>query len=227
MSEPKAHARKIIRVLPTVHRWRVHDERLGGAQSDAYAVVNEGRVTLIDPLPVAESELRRLGRITAIVLTAANHQRSAWRYSDLFGAPVYAPEGPSIGPEPGQLLQEPDIRYSGGDSLPNGLTAFHTPGPTEAMYAFWLDKPRSVVFLSDILVHDGEGTPRFVDDSYQDEPERSRASVQRLIDHLPIEVICFAHGAPICNDGRAALERALWEDRQRREESQSPSEAPY
>lgn len=213
MSEPKAHARKIIRVLPTVHRWRVHDDRIGGWQSDAYAVVNEGRVTLIDPLPVAESELRRLGRITAIVLTAANHQRSAWRYREIFGAPVYAPEGPSIGPNPGQLEEEPDIRYSGGDSLPNGLTAFHTPGPTEAMYSLWLDKPRSVVFLSDLLNHDGEGTPRFMDSAYQDEPERTRVSVRRLIDHLPIEVVCFAHGAPICIDGREALERALREDR--------------
>lgn len=212
MTEPKAHARKIIRVVPTVHRWRVHDDRNGGSQADAYAVVNEGRVTLIDPLPVEESELRRLGRITAIVLTAANHQRAAWRFRKEFGAPVYAPEGPTIGTEPGQLEEEPDIRYSGGDSLPNGLTAFHSPGPTEAMYALWLDKPRSVVFLSDLLSHDGEGTPRFMANEYQDEPDRTRQSIRRIIDHLPIEVLCFAHGAPICHDGRGALERALEED---------------
>ena len=212
MSEPSGHARKIIRVVPSVHRWRVHDDRIGGASSDAYAVVSEGRVTLIDPLPVAESELRRLGRITSIVLTAANHQRSAWRYRKLFGAPVYAPAGPTVGPEPGQLEEEPDFRYSGGDSLPNGLTAFHTPGPTEAMYALWLDRPRSVVILSDILVHDGSGTPGFVASEYQDEPERTRQSVRRLADHLPVEVLCFTHGSPICADGRPALERALAQD---------------
>lgn len=212
MSEPSGHARKIIRVVPTVHRWRVHDDRIGGASSDAYAVVAEGRVTLIDPLPVDEEELRRLGRITSIVLTAANHQRSAWRYRRLFGAPVYAPEGPTVGPEPGQLEEEPDFRYSGGDALPNGLTAFHTPGPTEAMYALWLDRPRSVVFLSDILYHDGSGTPKFVASEYQDEPDRTRHSVRRLADHLPVEVLCFAHGPPICADGRQALERALAHD---------------
>ena len=212
MSEPTGHARKIIRVVPTVHRWRVHDDRIGGASSDAYAVVNEGRVTLIDPLPVEETEIRRLGRVTSIVLTAANHQRSAWRFRKAFGAPVYAPEGPTVGMEPGQLEEEPDARYSGGDALPNGLSAFHSPGPTEAMYALWLDRPRSVVFLSDLLVHDGSGTPRFVPARFQDEPERTRASLRRIVEHLPVEVVCFAHGMPICHDGRTAIERALAED---------------
>ena len=214
MTEPKAQARKIVRVVPTVHRWRVHDDRLAGEESDAYAVVRSGSVTLIDPLPVSESELRRLGKIEAIVLTAANHQRSAWRYRRLFGVPVFAPEGPTVGTTPGQLEEEPDYRYSGGDTLPGGLTAFHAPGPTEAMYALWLDHPRSVVFLSDLLVHDGSGLPRFINAIYQDEPARTRASVRRIADHLPVEVLCFAHGPPICDGGRQALERALQADRE-------------
>lgn len=212
MTEPNTEARKIVRVVPTVHRWRVRDDRIGGEESDAFAVVRSGRVTLIDPLPVREEELRRLGQIEAIVLTAANHQRSAWRYRRLFGVPVFAPEGPTVGPEPGQLEEEPDYRYSGGDSLPGGLTAFHAPGPTEAMYALWIDRPRGVVFLSDLLIHDGSGVPRFISAVYQDEPERTRASIQRIADHLPIEVLCFAHGHPICTDGRFALERALRAD---------------
>lgn len=208
MTEPSSHARKIVRVLPTVHRWRVHDDRID-AKSEAYAVVSQGLVTLIDPLPVEESELLRLGRLQAIILTAANHQRSAWQLRRRFGVHVHAPEGPGVGTEPGQLEEEPDYRYSGGDSLPGGLTAFHAPGPTEAMYALWLARPRSVVFLSDLLFHDGGGLPRFMEDQWQDEPRRTRASVQRIAEHLPVDVLCFAHGPPICEDARAALERAL------------------
>lgn len=209
MTEPRANARKIVRVVPTVHRWRVHDDRIGGAESDAYAVVRSGRVTLIDPLPVDEQELRRLGEIETIVLTAACHQRSAWRYRRAFGVPVFAPAGPSIGPKPGQLEEEPDYRYEGGDSLPGGLVAFHAPGPDRWTYALWLDRPRSVVFLADLLMHDGSGLPRFIEAAYQDEPERTRASVRRIVDRLPVEVLCFAHGPPICTHGRRALERAL------------------
>ena len=71
MTEPAVQARRVTRIVPTVHRWRVADDRLGGSSSDAYAVVNEGFVTLIDPLPVAEDELRRLGKIKAIADRAA------------------------------------------------------------------------------------------------------------------------------------------------------------
>ncbi|MFO7155719.1 MAG: MBL fold metallo-hydrolase [Pseudomonadota bacterium] len=226
MTEPNAQARKIVRVVPTVHRWRVHDDRIGGEESDAYAVVRSGRVTLIDPLPVSESELRRLGQIEAIVLTAANHQRSAWRYRRLFGVPVFAPEGPTVGPVPGQLEEEPDYRYSGGDTLPGGLVAFHAPGPAEAMYALWLDSPRSVVFLSDLLWHDGSGLLRFFDSAYQDEPMRTRASVRRIADHLPLEVLCFAHGPPICENARQALERALAVDLEERTGPSGYAEPP-
>ncbi len=209
MTEPTTIARKIVRVVPTVHRWRVHDDRLGGSESDAYAVVREGWVTLIDPLPVVEDELRRLGKIKAIVLTAANHQRSAWRYRKLFHVPVYAPAGPEVSPMPGDLEEEPDYRYSGGDSLPNNLTAFHAPGPAEAMYALWIDKPRNVIFLSDLLMHDGNGLPKFVPSEYQVDASRTRTSVRRIAEQLPVEVLCFAHGPPICDDGRRVLERSL------------------
>ncbi|AKU92267.1 MBL fold metallo-hydrolase [Vulgatibacter incomptus] len=222
MTEPTAHAHKIVRVIPTVLRWRVHDDRIGGSESDAYAVVSQGQVTLIDPLPVGEAELRRLGQIKGIVLTAANHQRSAWRYRKLFHVPVFAPEGPGVSPTPGDLEEEPDYRYTAGESLPGGLTPFHTPGPTEAMYALWLDRPRSVIFLSDVLTHDGSGQPTFVASEYQDEPERTRASVRRIIDHLPVQVLCFAHGPPICDEGRSVLERALAYDAGRHPEMAVP-----
>jgi glyoxylase-like metal-dependent hydrolase (beta-lactamase superfamily II) len=207
MSEPKERAHKTVQVVPGVHRWSVSDDRIGGAQSDAYAVVAEdGAVTLIDPLPIDEQALRKLGRVEAIVLTAGNHQRSAWRLRRLFGAPVWTPEGAH------GLEEKPDATYGAGESLPGGLVAYHTPGPTEAMYALWLERPRSVVFLSDLLTHYREGTPRFVESEYQDEPARTRTSVQRILDHLPVEVLCFAHGRPILRDGAAALRRALEKD---------------
>jgi hypothetical protein len=75
-----------------------------------------------------------------------------------------------------------------------------------------MERPRSVIFLSDLLTHVEEGTPRFVNSQYQDEPGRTRMSIRRILDHLPIEVLCFAHGHPILRDGASALRRALDED---------------
>jgi hypothetical protein len=215
MSEPKQRAHRTLEVIPGIYRWSVQDDRIGGAQSEAYAVVAEdGSVTLIDPLPIDEKALRKLGRVEAIVLSAGNHQRAAWHLRQVFGAPVWAPLN-AYG-----LEDTPDATYSGGDSLPGGLVAYHTPGPVESMHALWLERPRSVVFLSDLLIHSGKGTPHFVESQYQDDPGRTRLSIRRILDHLPVEVLCFAHGDPILQGGVAALRRALDEDT----ETPTPSE---
>ncbi len=207
MSEPKERAHDTVQVIPGVHRWTVSDDRIGGARSDAYAVVAEdGAVTLLDPLPIDEKALRELGRVEAIVLTAGNHQRAAWRFRGIFGAPVWVPQNAH------GLEDMPDATYTSGDNLPGGLVAYHTPGPAEAMYALWLERPRSVVFLSDLLTHYDEGAPRFGESEYQDDPGRTRLSVRRILDHLPLEVLCFTHGRPILRDGASALRRALEED---------------
>ncbi|MCE9670950.1 MBL fold metallo-hydrolase [Myxococcus stipitatus] len=210
MSEPKGKARRLVEVVPGVHHWSVADDRLGGSHSDAYAVVDDdGAVVLIDPLPIDEAKLRELGDITAILLTAGNHQRSAWRFRKAFGAPVWAPEN-AYG-----LESEPDYTYVAGDTLPGGLMPFHTPGPAIAMYTLWMQRhPRGVAFISDLLIHDDKGTPKFVPNEYQDAPLRTRQSVQRILDHLTVDTVCFAHGEPIVSNGAAALRRALEEERE-------------
>ncbi|HJY82217.1 MAG TPA: hypothetical protein VKK81_14180 [Candidatus Binatia bacterium] len=49
MSEPKTIAQKAEEIVPGVWRWAVHDDRID-FESDAHAVVEGGRVVLIDPL---------------------------------------------------------------------------------------------------------------------------------------------------------------------------------
>ena len=69
-------------------------------------------MVLIDPLPLAEAALKRLGTVEAICLTAKCHQRSAWRYRKKLGVKVYAPHG--VRP----MDEEPDVLYRAGDQLP-------------------------------------------------------------------------------------------------------------
>lgn len=210
MTEPRTSARATKEILPGIHHWSVKDDRIGNADSDAYAIVDNGRVVLIDPLPIAEAALRALGEVEAIVLTAGNHQRSAWRFRKAFGAPIYAPEGAH------GMEDEADHSFSGGDLLPGRLAAFHAPGPCEAMYALWRARPTSVVFLSDLLVHGhSSGRLRFVAAEYQDEPARTRASVRRILDDIPMTALCLAHGPPVLQGAREALRKALDEDDER------------
>ena len=204
MSEPKAVAKKLEKIVPGVYRYKVMDDRIE-AESDAYALVEKGRAVLIDPLPLAESTLKRLGRVEAIVLSASCHQRSAWRFRRKLGTKVYAPSGAE------NLEEEPDATYRPASRLPGGLGAIHAPGPTDAHYAFRTARGKGVVFCGDLLKNlPGEGLS-FISSEYQDDPAKTRRSVRKLLD-LRFRVLCLSHGAPVLSGVRRALLDLLRKD---------------
>lgn len=204
MSEPRTRSRRVETVVPGLLHWWLHDDRID-FRSDAYAVRERGRTVLIDPLPLVGSALDALGRVSAICLTGSCHQRSAWRYRRLFGAPVFAPRGAE------GLEEEPDVWYRKGQTLPGGLTAVHAPGPTEVHFAFHRTAGRGALFCADVLLRDGERV-RFVEDEHQDDPARTRRTVRKLL-RLAFATLCFAHGAPLRKDPHAAMRAALEADR--------------
>ena len=137
-------------MVPGVWRWRVWDDHID-FESDAHAVSDRTGTVLIDPLPLRDEALKRLEPIIAICLTAACHQRSAWRYRRSFGVQVYAPDGCRA------MDEEPDVRYRAGEMLPIDLKAIHTPGPERAHYAFWREQSPSVLFCPDLIMREADG----------------------------------------------------------------------
>jgi len=206
MSEPRNRARKIETVAPGILHWGLHDDRIN-FRSDAHAIKVAGQTVLIDPLPLVEGALKKLGTIEAICLTGSCHQRSAWRYRKQFGVKVYAPQG-AVG-----LEEEPDIWYATGDRLPGGLKAVHAPGPTAVHYAFHLERGRRALFCADILMREGKKL-RFVSNEYQDDPKRTRETAKSFL-QLQFGILCFDHGAPMMKNPRAAIQKALEADERR------------
>jgi len=204
MPEPKGTAKPLGEVFPRVYRWMMHDDRID-AQSDSYAVVDDGHVVLIDPLPMAKQDLGQLGAVHSIVLTASCHERSAWRYRREFKIPVYAPAGAV------DFEKDPDFWYDQGDHLAGNLIAIHSPGPTEAYYSLYLERDGGVVFCGDLLTnYSGEGLA-FVPDEYQDDPPRIRESVRHLLS-LEFTTLCPNHGDPITSGAKEAIRDALARD---------------
>lgn len=201
MAEPKAVADVVEEVVPGVWRWGVANERIGGAESTGHAVASADGVVLVDPVRLAPAALAALGPVTAILLTAQCHQRSAWRYRMDFGAAVWAPEGTR------PMEEEPDERYRAGDALPGGLRAVHTPGPEEVHFCFLRESVPRVLFCSDLLTNYGGRGLDFVPLAYHDDPAQTRRTVEGLLD-LDFEVLCLDHGSPITDDPKAEI-RAL------------------
>ena len=115
---------------------------------------------------------------------------------------VYAPEGSR------EMDEEPDEVYRDHDVLPGGLKAIHTPGPDHAHYAFRGTQRPVVLFTGDLVMHAEGGDLQFVWPEYQEDPEATKASVQRLAE-LTFDVLCMAHGAPIVDQPTAALRTLL------------------
>jgi glyoxylase-like metal-dependent hydrolase (beta-lactamase superfamily II) len=202
LSEPTRVATELEEVAPGVYHWRIENEQIGGDISAAHAVRDEDGYVLIDPLPLVDEALARLEPVRAIVLTAATHQRSSWRYRHRFGAPVWLPEGSRATDE------EPDEHYLAGQDLPAGLRAVHTPGPEVPHYSLFLERDTAVLFSPDLVMHDRSGTLEFVPARFHEDPAETRRSVERSLE-LGFDILCLAHGVPVTDDPQGALRELL------------------
>ena len=204
VAEPPVVADHLEEVVPGVFHWSAANPRIGGTQSASHAVRTEsGETVLIDPIRLVDEALDRLAPVTAIVLTAATHQRASWRYRKVFGAAVFLPKGSRATEE------TPDEQYGAGDVLPGPLEAVHTPGPEDPHYALLRRETPSVLFCPDLVQVENDELA-LVPGEYQDDPDEARRSIERLLE-LPFEVLCLDHGSPLTNDPKTALRTLLAE----------------
>ena len=210
MPEPKGIAKLVGEVVPGVYRFSMHDDRID-FESDGYVVVEKGRAVLVDPLPMSPRDLKKLGTVEAICLTASCHERAARRYQKSFEVPVYAPKRAVDFVE-----TKPDRWYGPGARLPGGLKALHSPGPTDAHYSLYLKRGGGVVFCADLLTNAEDRGLAFVPSEYQDDPEGTRDSVRRLLD-LQFRVLCPNHGDPVKTGAKKAIRQALTHDAAQRD----------
>ncbi len=203
-------AKLIEPVTSGVNRW------IGGkGESNAYVIgepVKSNRVVVVDPWEGMESQA--IGLVSAVIWSGfgrkySTSMQSASQCSLAWNVPFFFPNGAGDDDEKERLSFE----YSSGESLPGGLVTFPAPGPSSFAHALWLTSgPRGVVFLGNLLWHDGSGILRFAEDRYLEDPWRTRLSVYRISERLPVEVICFQQGPPILEKGASALHQALMQD---------------
>jgi glyoxylase-like metal-dependent hydrolase (beta-lactamase superfamily II) len=205
VSEPQAVAASAEEFLPGIWWWSVSDERIGGYLSVAHAVRADDGVVLIDPLPLAGEAFAGLGEASAVCLTTSVHQRSAWRLRQELGVSVWAPKAVK------EVDEEPDERYSEGDSLPGGLRAVFTPGAGTMQHSFLLERQGGILFTPDLFVHLPGEQLGFVPGEHMHDPEQARRTAKQLLD-LDFAVLCSGHGVPVTDDPKSAIRGALDHD---------------
>jgi glyoxylase-like metal-dependent hydrolase (beta-lactamase superfamily II) len=202
VSEPKAVAQEAWEVVSGLWHWNLDDERIGGFIGGSHAVATEEGTVLIDPHPLAEDALARLGAVAAIVLTASVHQRASWRLRREFGMPVWVPAATR------EAEEEPDERYSQGDRLPGGLEAIFTPGAGTTQHTL-LDRQRRAAFVSDLLVRPRGGRLALLGDDLAHDAAQLRETVEMRLLALDVDILCLGHGKPVIDTPNTALRAAL------------------
>ena len=169
-------------------------------------------VVLIDPLIPPEDrerflaaldrDVERAAKPVAIELTIFWHERSSRELIDRYGASLWADE---------RTLQRMDVAptnaYRGGDRLPGGVVAYDAYGRWECL--LWIEAPRALA-VGDLIHGGGDGRLVLRDDWLLQDvtPGEVRARLSPLLE-LPVELVLPAHGQPVVENARAALEAVL------------------
>ena len=207
MTESRAVADRVQEIVPGVWWWSVHDERINFI-GVGYAVASDDGAVLIDPHSLADEPLRAIGEVSAICLTTSSHQRCSWRLRRELGVQVWAPAASK------EVEEEPDVRYSQGDTLPGGLRPVFTPGAGTTQHTFLLERDGGVAFVPDLFVQPPGGELSLIPEQYAHDLDEAKRSVEKLLD-VPFAVLCPGHGAPIADDPKAAMRQALGERKER------------
>jgi Metallo-beta-lactamase superfamily len=203
MTEPTKRATRAAWIGPYIMHWSVADDRIGGAQSDSYALHTKSGVIFIDPLPLTYAAAEQFPAVSWALLTRGSHQRASWRYRRENGARVVAPRG-SRG-----LLTEPDQHYMEGTRLLAGFQAIRAPGPEYEHFALFRPGEPSVLFVGELVRRCDSSSPlELAEVAPELAPWIARRSVEKLLE-LDFDLLCLSHGGYIEDDPKGALRELL------------------
>ena len=192
----------------------------------AFAVHEADEVVLIDPLPTDEAEMgqiRALGRVIAILLTTAWHDRDAAKAARVWGAPVFA-HPDALGDLPAAIGARP-FPFE----LPLGLEAIHVPQAKPGNVAIYDARDGGTLLPGDLWHNEAltrfpiylrlflryaiklrDGLHPFPPKKAAD-PEGMRRALDLLMAERPVKRLLVSHGACLVDgaEGRMRARLAL------------------
>lgn len=199
----------LIQTAPDVYRWTAPQE--GIPDLVGHAIVQAGGVLITDPpaKPGLAEAIRSLGKVEALFVTGAHHDRAAGALRAMVGMPdIYAPRRDMENLKAGGLLV--DHGYVDGDILPGGWTALDFPktGEFYPESGFFREADGTLI-LSDLVVAQGEKPLLYTEAFPADvDPALLRPYVERLVGLKPRRLLA-GHGDDLCQGVEEFLKKLL------------------
>ena len=160
------------------------------------AVAASSGIYLIDPIPLADSDLLALTQaapISGVIITNANHQRAALEYSERFRVPVLA--------HPETIAEVKPSRPGELSAIAGILESIEIESAVAGEIALYHPENGGTLVVGDALINLEPYGFAFLPRKYCLNEKAMRRSLRKLLP-LAVERILFAHGTPIvCRAG--------------------------
>lgn len=184
--------------------WQGYDPAVKAYLSSS-AVLNGGRLFLIDPIPLAPPPLAELtahGTVGGMFVTNSNHPRATAVFARQLDATIFAAE--SVIHEFGDAKTQP---IAGGEIMP-GVAAIPIEGAAPGEMVFHFADSNGTLVIGDALINFEPYGFTLLPAKYCSNQKRMRGSIRQLLD-WPFERLLLAHGPPILASARARVEMLL------------------
>ena len=198
---------EIHQVLPRISVWQRYDPAVK-ADLFSTALLTDIGLYLVDPILLPPDDVRALGserEIAGIVVTNANHARSAAAHSETFAAPIFAHRDTFPELKGGELKEVQDGSVVRGD-----LEIIEIPGAAAGEIAIYAAADGGTIIVGDALINFEPYGFTFLPAKYCENQKRMRTSLRKLLAH-PAGRLLFAHGMPILKEATARLRELLGE----------------
>lgn len=192
---------ELHRVCEGVAIWHRYD---AAVKADLFstALRTDAGLFLVDPISAGDDILDELtsdAPVSGVVVTNANHLRSASALSERLAAPVFAASEAEIP----HACAVTNIGQSAAD-----LHVVPIEGAARGEIALHSRRAGGTLVLGDALINFGSHGFTFLPAKYATNPKLMRESLRQLL-HLQFERILFAHGTPITSRAHAQLASLL------------------
>jgi hypothetical protein len=198
---------EIHQVSARVWIWQRYDPAVK-ADLFSTALLTDIGLYLVDPIPLPLDGVRVIGgerAFAGIVITNANHARSAAQHSKTFAAPISAHRDTLTELNGGELKEVKD-----GSVLRGDLDIIEIPGAAAGEIAIYAAANGGTIVVGDALINFEPYGFTFLPGKYCENQKRMRSSLRKLLAR-PAERLLFAHGMPILKEATARLRELLGE----------------
>ena len=197
---------------PEVHRlphnlwvWQTHDPTIKTELFSSAALVGS-RFLLIDPIALSEDQLQEIsqsGPVAGVIVTNANHCRSALDYSERLGVPIFA--HPAAFPD-SKLSRLREIARQA--AFAGDLEVIEIEGAAPGEIALYLPANGGTLILGDALINFEPYGFNLLPRRYCQNHKKMRVSLCQLLTK-PAERMLFAHGTPVLSEASSRLRQLL------------------